>query len=182
MHIVLSIFILLCPVLLSACKGSLPVGGAARDELRGSSEVILHQDLVIPAGATRVFLQFGQVIAKTDLAIYQPHCNFEQRSVSDGKARIASGRFAIVGIREGEDFIVQGARQMYAALQRANDDYGMTQVNRYLHFNLLAAGQPEVMRLTCHGGFDFTGRAELPEPGDIHRSLGDVASLLLPDD
>src|SRR5512143_4162142 len=61
----------------------LPVGTA----------VVLNQDLTVPAGNARVFLQRGKVVAKNRLDVYQPDCNFEQRTVSDGTAVIKADDF-----------------------------------------------------------------------------------------
>ncbi|MFA5628370.1 MAG: hypothetical protein WCX90_09955 [Thiohalomonadaceae bacterium] len=134
--------------------------------------VVLQQDLIVPAGNSRVFLQHGQTVAKTSLDIYQPHCNFEQRRVSEGHAVIAADHFTVTAVREGEDMIVQRRAYVYASLSLASDDHGVSQVNRYFHFILSTKQQPEVMRLTCHGGFNLPGLAQLPTLAEIHKALG----------
>lgn len=148
----------------------LPVGTA----------VVLQRELAVPTGHARVFLQQGRVVEKHRLDIYRPHCNFEQRAVSDGTAVIVADRFTVTAVSVGEDFVVQRRAYVYAALRLAGDDDSPGQVNRYLHHRLASDRQPEVMRLTCHGGFDLPGLAQLPSLVDMRAALGEVAVIELP--
>ena len=144
------------------------------------SAVVLQQELAIPEGHARVFLQGGAVVERHRLNPYRPHCNFEQRAVSEGTARIAADRFTVVAVSVGEDFVVQRRSYVYAALRLAGDDDSPGMVNRYIHHRLESARQPEVMRLTCHGGFEVPGKAEYPGLVDIRYALGSVAAVELP--
>lgn len=167
-------------VALSACATPVRDESVAGYRLPVGTAVVLHQELALPAGHARVFLQQGRVVAKHHLDAYRPHCNFEQRAVSDGTAAIAADRYTITAVSEGEDFIVQRRSFTYAALRLADDDNSPSQVNRYFHFTLAAPRQPGVMRLTCHGGFDLPGRAQLPTLADMRAALGGVATVALP--
>lgn len=159
------------PVLDESAPGyRLPVG----------TTVALQQDLVVPAGHARVFLQRGQVVAKHRLDAYRPHCNFEQRAVSDGTAVIVADRFTVTAVSEGTDFVVQRRSFVYAALRLADDDTSPSQINRYFHYTLVSPRQPGVMRLTCHGGFELPGAAQLPGLADMRAALGGVAAIERP--
>lgn len=142
--------------------------------------VELHQQLAIPAGHSRVFLQNGKVVKKTRLDGYRPHCNFEQRTVSDGTAVIAPDRFTVTAVTAGEDFVVQREGLHHAGWRMSGFDDSVSMVNRYIAHTLSSASQPQVMRLTCHGGFDFPGRAQLPSLTEIRNALGEVATVELP--
>jgi hypothetical protein len=170
-----TVFALIC-TLLGACAAQV-AGDSGANPLNAGGTLILLQDLTVPGGQARVFLQAGQVVDKTQLNIYQPHCNFEQRRLSDGSAVIAVDRFEITAIREGEDFIVQRHSLRYAALSMGGGDYGPSHVNRYLHFALSSSRQPDVMRLTCHGGFDLPGLAQLPRPSEMRAALAGYVEL-----
>lgn len=163
--------------LLAGCAAPLVDEGSPGYRLPLTSVVVLQQALPVPAGHARVFLQGGAVVEKHRLNPYRPHCNFEQRAVSDGTAVIAADRFTVTAVSVGEDFVVQRRAYVYAALRLAGDDDSPGQVNRYLHHRLASDRQPEVMRLTCHGGFDLPGLAQLPSLVDMRAALGEVAVL-----
>lgn len=173
-------------LLVSAVLGLAGCAAAPVDEgspvyrLPVGAVVVLRQELAIPEGHARVFLQGGAVVEKHRLNPYRPHCNFEQRAVSDGTARIVADRFTVTAVSVGEDFVVQRRAYVYAALRLAGDDDSPGMVNRYLHHRLESARQPQVMRLTCHGGFELPGRAQLPSLVEIHAALGEVAAIERP--
>lgn len=167
-------------VVMAGCATPVLDEGAAGYRLPVGATVVLQQELAVPAGHARVFVQQGRVVAKHHLDVYRPHCNFEQRIVSDGTAVIAADRFTVTAVNEGEDFIVQRRTFIYAALRLADDDNSPSQVNRYFHYTLASPRQPGVMRLTCHGGFDLPGRAQLPTLADMRTVLGEVAVIERP--
>ncbi len=165
--------------LLAACAGPGIAHQAVYYRVPAAATVILHQRLQVPAGTARVFLQDGAVVAKNRLHYYYPSCDFEVYRVSDGSARIEPDSFSVTRLSVGDDLVVWRRTPLrYAALGFAGDDDGMPPlVNRYVDYWLHSARQPQVMRLTCHGGFDFEGRATLPTAADIRTSLGVYATL-----
>ncbi len=165
--------------LLVSCAGPGIANQAVYYRVPAAATVTLHQRLQVPAGTARVFLQDGAVVAKNRLHYYYPSCDFEVYQVSDGSARIEPATFAVSRLSVGDDLVVWRRSPLrYAALRFATNDDGMPPlVNRYVDYWLRSARQPQVMRLTCHGGFDFEGRATLPTAADIRKSLGAYASL-----
>ncbi|MEW6648500.1 MAG: hypothetical protein AB1450_14975 [Pseudomonadota bacterium] len=172
--------LVLTVVVLGGCATPVLDESAPGYRLPPGTAVVLQQDLAVPAGHARVFLQQGRVVAKHRLDVYRPHCNFEQRTVSDSTAVIAADRFTVTAVSEGEDFVVQRRFFVYAALSLAGDDTSPSQINRYFHYTLASSQQPGVMRLTCHGGFDLPGAAQLPSLADMRAALGEVASIERP--
>lgn len=166
-------------LLLAACVGPGGANQAAHYRVPATATVTLHQRLQVPAGTARVFLQDGAVVAKNHLHYYYPSCDFEVYRVSDGSARIEPDSFTVTRFSVGDDLVVWRRTPLrYAALRVATDDNGMPPlVNRYVDYWLHSARQPQVMRLTCHGGFDFEGRATLPTAAEIRTSLGAYATL-----
>jgi len=148
----------------------LPVGTA----------VVVNQDLTVPAGNARVFLQRGKVIAKNRLAVYQPHCNFEQRTVSDGTAVIKADAFKVTAVSVGDDLVVQSHAMVYVSLSMNEDRDGASMINRYVRYSLASPRQPQVMYLTCHGGFQMPFQAEYPSLIDIRSALGGLVTIQLP--
>jgi hypothetical protein len=169
--------LVLAAAALAACAAPVVDEDSPRARLPVGSVVVLHQDLVVPDGHARVFLQGGAVVEKHRLKAYHPHCNFEQQAVSDGKAVIAADRFTVSAVSVGEDYVVQRGGLIHAAQRMVTDDSHVGMVNRYVRHRLESARQPQVLVLTCHGGFDFPGRAELPSPADIRAVLGTLAAV-----
>jgi hypothetical protein len=171
-------------LLLVACAMPVADESSPRYRVPVGSVVVLHQDLVVPEGHARVFLQGGALVEKHRLKAYYPHCNFEQRAVSDGTAVIRAGRYTVTAVRVGEDWVVREEPRTYAALTQTVDG-GMDDgypglVNRRIDHALESPHQPQVMRLTCHGGFEVPGKAEYPSLVDIRYALGSVATVEAP--
>lgn len=170
-------------LMLTACQQA-PVRDedSPRSRIAPGSTVVLNKPLTVPAGHARVFLQGGEVRDKVRLKRYYPHCNFEIRSVSDGTLRIEPGRFLVTDLSTDEVELVrrQGAMQ-YAALRLSDGGDMMPQVARLIHHRLHAEGRPEVMRLTCHGGFSDPWQVEYPSISDIRHDLGEWVTLELAD-
>lgn len=168
--------LVLSAVVLAGCAATMVDGS----RLLAGATVVLQQDLTIPSGHARVFLQGGAVVEKTRLNIYQPHCNFEQRVVSDGSAVIAADRFLVTQVSVGDDFIVQRGAALFASLGMDGGNGIPGNLHRYVRHTLSSPRQPQVMRLTCHGGAEIPGRAEWPRLHEIRAALGSVATIELP--
>ncbi len=168
--------------LLSACQQ-----GPVRDETSHLSRVsvgsrfIVQQVLHIPAGHARVFLQNGQVVPKVKLERYQPHCNIEVRTVSSGGSYIEPDTFIVTALMENEEEVVRGPQwQRYASLLFSGDSADMVMVSRFVRHTLNSSRQPEVMYLTCHGGFAEPWQVEAPSISEIRQALGELVTLKLP--
>ena len=71
------------------------------------SQVILNKTLVIPKRRTRVFIQDGKVSTFWNIDQYEPFCNFEVRTKSDGSARIEPDTFEVTALFEDEEQVVE---------------------------------------------------------------------------
>ncbi|MGM0593313.1 MAG: hypothetical protein ACQETD_02160 [Pseudomonadota bacterium] len=165
-------------LLLVACQQT-PVRDedSSRSRLEIGTTVVLEEALSVPAGHARVFLQFGKVREKTRLKRYQPHCNFEVRSVSDGSLRIEPDSFTITERLEDEVEIVEGgAPRLVAAATLVATADSMPQLNRFVRYRLDSAHQPEVLYLTCHGGFDDPWAVQYPSLTQMREALGEWVS------
>jgi hypothetical protein len=59
-------------------------------------------------------------------------------------------------------------------------DAGQSMIVRGVHLWFGSDIQPDVMRLTCRGGFDEAWRADLPSIDEMRIALGDYARIVLP--
>ncbi|MBE0510038.1 MAG: hypothetical protein IBX49_04860 [Gammaproteobacteria bacterium] len=171
---VLLLFVLLG---LSACQ-SLPVSdeSSPHSRIAVGSVIVLHQPLTVPVGHTRVFLQDGELREKHRLRIYYPHCNFELRTLSDAPQIIRPGRFVVSGISWDEELVVEYRQGGLLRVNGGGDGYA-PQTNRVLHHRLATPQQPELMRLSCHGGFADAWQVAFPSVSEIRNTLGEYVSI-----
>lgn len=164
--------------LLSACQ-QMPVQDEASQYSRISpgSRIVLNKDLTVPAGHARVFIQNGAVSDKSQLDRYNPHCNFEIQSVSDGTRQILAGTFLVTAVSTGEELVVQTASPYYRVSFNPGLDRPLSMIAPFVHHRLHSDTQPEVMRLTCHGGFAQPWWARYPSVSEIRKALGNVATV-----
>jgi hypothetical protein len=168
-------------LLLSACQQAVRDETSPRSRVGVGSQFILHQVLHVPAGHARVFLQDGQVVAKAKLERYQPHCNIEVRTVSRGASYIEPDTFSVTAVMEDDAEVVRGPQwRRYASLLFSGGDWDSVMLSRFVRHTLHSSRQPEVMYLTCHGGFDEPWRVEAPSISEIRQALGELVTLKLP--
>jgi hypothetical protein len=176
----MSMLLVVSTVTLGACAAPVVDENSTYYRLPVRTTVVLQQDLPVPAGHARVFLQYGKVVEQRHLKPYQASCNFEQREVSDGSAVIKADRFTVTAVSSGEDYVVQGSPLIYAGWQMSGFNDSVSMVNAYVRYELSSPNQPQVMRLTCHGGFDFQGRAQPPSLTEINAAVGEAVKFELP--
>lgn len=177
-RILLSLF---ATVFLVACQTA-PVTDekSTHSRLPAGTLLVLHQAITVPDGHARVFMQNGKIRAKHKLDMYYPHCNFEIERVSDGSIQIAPGEFTITHLSLNEEMVVQGVTPPKNGLIKVSSVDGMdtvTLINRLIHHWLDAPAQPDLRRLTCHGGFAEVWNASYPSVYSIRHSLGEMAEF-----
>lgn len=160
---------------------------AGRDVPLTGGRVVLHRGLTVPGGATRVFLQRGEVVAKRDLNHYAPSCSFQLRELSDMPREIRPDRFEITragyGLQEWVQrgpVMVAAARAGGAVLADAGEDDGAAMVMYVIEMRLASARQPEVMSLVCRSALDDPSQVERPSLQQLRAVLGPLASLETP--
>lgn len=144
------------------------------------SSFVLHEILTVPAGHARVFLQGGEVVGKTKLNRYRPHCNVEVRTVSDGSLRIEPDTFLVTRVEVDEEEVVSRPQPLrYAAMHVGDGVDSISVIALFVRHWLTSERQPEVMSLTCHGAFDTPFYATPPSIAEIRQVLGETVTLNL---
>lgn len=161
-----------------ACQ-TLPVldESSPRSRIVPQSRIELRETLTVPAGHARVFLQAGRVVPKGRLNQYQPQCNFEVRQVSDGSEQITADTFVVTALYEDETELVARPQMLWRA--GWSTDNNSPFVNRFIRHRLHSPRQPQVMRLTCYGGFGEPWQVHYPSISEIRLSLGSIATVRL---
>ena len=170
--------IVVVALLLTACQ-QMPIldENSEFSRIVPGSRIVLYQDLTVPTGHARVFLQNGRVMGLNSLNQYYPHCDFEVRDVSDGALQVHAGTFIVTRVTTGEAMVVQRKQGFMRASFAPDGDQTVGMVSPYVHHQLHAEGQPELMRMTCHGGFAQQNVAIFPSVKDIRKALGGIATV-----
>jgi hypothetical protein len=137
----------------------------------------LHQALEIRPGATRAWIQGGEVVA--GINSYVPNCNIEVGRRDDSQPQLVQpDRFRVRRTQSFFEWVVEAApAPRYAD---AVDDGGASMVYEGYHLWLESAAQPDVRRLSCRGVYAMPSDARPPSIVEIRAALGDVATLRLP--
>ncbi len=139
--------------------------------------VELKRPLTVPPGRARVFLQGGEVSQGIDQ--YAPNCNFEIRQLSEQPQVISPETFLVVRVQRVTEQVVQSTEPIRVAgigFAGLDADSGQSMLVRGVHLWFGSDTQPDVMRLTCRGGFDEPWRADLPSIDEMREALRGYAS------
>ncbi|PLY16853.1 MAG: hypothetical protein C0631_01745 [Sedimenticola sp.] len=154
-------------------SGHLPVG----------SLVEVLEELPLRTEHSRVFLQDGEVVKLGNLNRFTTHCNFELRQLAAIGTAIRPDRLIITGTEIGDERVVGSGRVMLASRYLTgwhwNNEGGPPTVTRFYHYTLDSVRQPDVMRLTCHGGEADLPDARLPTLPEIRNALGSKVRIHL---
>ena len=174
--------LLLGLVILAGCGPVRIPDGSGRDyvEVLGGS-VVLKQELTVPAGYGRVFLQRGEVVTLRTLDRYFPSCNFEVRDVFETKSQtIRADSFIITRADMGLESLVRSGPVMLASLIMVDSDGGSPMRMYELDMRIQSKRQPDVIKLTCRGALDDISSVDPVSIPDIHTALGKYATFKLP--
>ena len=163
-------------------------GCATTPNLRGASDLtrdlrghqvsfVLNQDVTVPAGRARLFLQDGEIVGGRNL--YQPHCILEVDSVDHQGFPVSAGRFDVVRIQRSTVQIAAQRGFRLASTVMAFDAWrdNSDRFHDGYHFWLQSDTQPSVMRLTCYGVFERPSHLRPPTLEEIGVALGEVGRL-----
>ena len=148
--------------------------------LAAGSQVQLTRDLEIAAGETRVFFQRGKAIAKGELDYYHPSCNLEVWELQQQVRKVSKDLFVLGKLTTGSTSVVSLGTTQLADTRLGGTlfrDRGPS-IHRFLRVEMHSDGQPDVMRLTCHGAWADYHDARLPSEVEIKLALGDIMVFL----
>jgi hypothetical protein len=143
------------------------------------STLVIKKPIKVPGGATRIFLQRGELFRKADFDRYYPSCSLELRKLADTAREIQPGRFIVSKVQRLMQEVVRRDAPESGLMKVDYDSGGKPMVVHGYHLWLGSAEQPDVMRMTCRGYFNDINRAEPPSLNDVFGSLGDYAELIL---
>ncbi len=146
----------------------------------------LHQNVVIPSERTRVFFQEGRLLYAVNE--YKPHCQLRVRDISEQPQAIHADRFTIDKVFGSIDEIVSNDHTLLAVagatviVGGGGNGNGESRLIYFYFMKLHADKQPHVTHLVCGGALEEPFLADYPTLQDIYISMGDYATLILPED
>jgi hypothetical protein len=148
--------------------------------------LVLHQNVVISPGRTRVFFQGGRLLSAVNE--YEPHCQLRVRDLSEEPRTVHADRFTIDRVFGNFGEIVHNDHIRLASASAAviadggGDGDAESRLIYFYFLGLHADEQPNVTYLVCGGASEEPALARYPSIQDIYTALGDYATLLLPGD
>lgn len=142
--------------------------------------LVLHNDVVIRPGRTRVFFQDGAL--QGGVSELKPHCELSLRSLSEAPQTIFADHFVIVRVTGSLDEIVSSDQILLAsagkaALADAGGSDGPGRVLHVLKMRLHSEKQPKVTYFSCSGATDEPYFAIDPTLQDIQVAIGHYISF-----
>lgn len=173
-------------LVLAGCETAPSLQGASdltRDLRQNKADFVLNQEVTIPSGRARLFLQDGAVVGGRNL--YRPHCIIEIDSIDHTGFLVTAETFDVVRIqRSTVQIAMQGdslqASTNVASGPRRNRSRRFHDSKRFhdgYHFWLASEMQPAVRRLTCYGVFARPIDLRPPTLPEINAALGQVGTI-----
>lgn len=138
----------------------------------------LKQEIIIPAGEGRVFLQRGKVLPGWPDE-YSPHCSLELYGLNPHDFSVAPGEYPVTHIQlySTEVVLVRPARYASAAVD--SDDSSPSDIMLGYHFWFAGSAGAEPRHMTCLGALATPWEAEEPTVAQINELLGPLGNLQL---
>lgn len=148
------------------------------------SQVVVKQRLEVPPGMTRVYLQHGKVIPKSERNDYAVNCNFEINTLSDLPRHIDAGIYTVTKTRRRTDSIVSREPVHVASLAMSMDDRGggSALVFEQVRMSLTSTPPSDIRELACRGVMTEPDAVELPTLAEMRQALGDYAEIRVPEE
>ena len=148
------------------------------------SRVIVKQRLTVPPGMTRVFLQYGKVIAKGDRNDYAVNCNFDINTLNDTPRYIEAGTYTVIrSLRRSDDLVRRQALQLAALNLSASMMWrgdGTPVLFEEVVLTLSSTPPSDVRELACRGAMADPTEMQLPTLAEMRQALGEYADIQVP--
>lgn len=182
--------VLLCLslVAISACSSWVVIDSASSFYVPPvGSRVVVKQPLTVPPGKTRVFLQYGKVIPRSERNDYAVNCNFDINTLSDSPRTIEVGVYTVTrSLRRSDDVASReplrlAASGSLAGMMSSDYDAGGTPVLFEEVVLTLTSNPPsDVRELACRGAMDEPLEMQLPTLAEMRQALGAYATIEVP--
>ena len=147
-----------------------------------NSRFQIHQPITIPANRASVFIQEGKTRGGS-FNHFIPHCRLEVRHVLEVAQIVQPGEFTVTRVYRDLPPVVALKPVYYADSGASSGDSGVSMDLIYvIYMRLSSEEQPDVLNITCGGSTDDPSAVVPPSIDGIRSALGELVSLLLPDE
>lgn len=149
------------------------------------SRVMVKQPLTVPPGKTRVFLQYGKVIPRSERNDYAVNCNFDINTLSDSPRTIKVGVYTVSRSLRRSDDVVSREPLRLAALgslagMMLRGDGGTPVLFEEIVLTLTSTPPTDLRELACRGAMADPSEMQLPTLAEMRQALGDYATIEVP--
>jgi hypothetical protein len=163
--------------LVAGCQAYGPTNGYWSNPLAPGAEIEVKEQIRIPAGLARVYVQYGRTLGYGGMNQYAPFCYFLMREPRPVVQTIRPGilRVESVSLNETEVSRVLPARVAALTVFAGGDGRGVIAMQSYMR--IAAAEQPDVYALVCSGAFAAPAEAKPIRLHELHEVLGSLADV-----
>lgn len=164
-------------LLVAGCQSLALSGGYYDSPLQPGAEITVTQQLLVPAGYARVYLQQGNTMSYGSTNQYEPFCYFLMDQPMPKPQKILPGVFRVTGVSLIETEVRRSLPVRLAAFGVFADDGGRSVIALQSYMTLTAAHQDDVRALVCSAAFESppeAGPIRLPE---LQQALGESISV-----
>jgi len=170
--------------LLTACySGPYPLSSPYFTIPKGS-ELVLKQELSIPAEKGRVYIQDGQQLMGRKIEKYNPHCWFVSWVISKDKTVIKPDRFIVLRSKKYDNLVNDKHTVMFASNSAFSTNRSFASITAIEHFTELSIHsdrQNNIRQFVCNHWGDPLDARPLTV-AEINNTLGKIAQLIIPVD
>lgn len=161
----------------AGCQSLAPSGGYYDSPLQPGAEITVTQELLVPAGYARVYLQQGNTMSYGSTNQYEPFCYFLMDQPMPAPQKIRPGVFRVTRVSLIESEVRRSLPVRLAAFGLFADDGGRSLIAFQSYMTLTAAHQDDVRALVCSGAFDSPPEARPIRLPELQQALGESISV-----
>lgn len=142
------------------------------------STIVLHENLEVPLGLSRVYMQLGEVRSRKDVNEYKPYCYFylrRPREELDNPMVITADEFTIQNVYRRR-VAVRITQRQFAFVVTGMFDAGNSQHTMATYSEIYSPNQPQITRLVC-AVWDDPFEYNHVSLAQTKTSLGNIATI-----
>ena len=173
-------YIVLCIVLSACASGPYPVSSPYY-QIPSGSQLVLKQQLIIPANTGSVYIQYGKAVSDRDKDQYYAHCWFTAWTISSKPGAIEPDIFIVNSTRQEEYYVSLQMPVILASIHPfiiSGLLFNDTPIEYSTVLSIHSDKQPDIRRFTCSHWEDPSDATHLTV-AQINQALGEVAELKL---
>jgi len=160
----------------AGCQSTGSGGGFWSSPVKVGDEIEIKQDITIPSGLARVYLQHGKITGYGGANQYEPFCYFVMHEPLPVGQTIRPGVLQIEHVWLNETDVRLNTPVRLAALASVIGGNRMPIAHQF-HIRLKSAEQPDVRLLVCSGAFDMPIAAKPIRLPEMREALGTYAEV-----